>query len=80
MKLNIIREFLRLCETKNYTHTAEELYISQSVLSRYITALEEELGVQLIKNIRAVITRYPFMKEVGSNQKYDISSIPSGLE
>lgn len=79
MKLNIIREFLRLCETKNYTRTAEELYISQSVLSRHIAAPEEELGVQLIKNIRAV-TRYPFMNDVGSNQKYDISSIPSGLE
>ena len=40
MKLNIIREFLRLCEAKNYTRTAEELYISQSVLSRHIAALE----------------------------------------
>ena len=80
MKLNIIREFLRLCETKNYTRTAEELYISQSVLSRHIAALEGEPGVQLIKNIRAVFTRYPFMKDVGSNQMYDISSIPSGLE
>lgn len=53
MKLNVIREFLRLCETKNYTRTAEELYISQSVLSRHIAALEEELGVQLINRSRS---------------------------
>lgn len=32
-----------------------------------------------IKDIRAVITRYPYMNDVGSNQKYDIDSIPSGI-
>jgi glycine cleavage system aminomethyltransferase T len=31
-----------------------------------------------IKDIRAVITRYPFMNDVGSNQKYDVDSIPAG--
>lgn len=53
MKINIIREFIRLSETKNYTRTAEELYISQSVLSRHISQLEEELGVQLISRSRS---------------------------
>lgn len=33
-----------------------------------------------IKDIRATITRYPYMNDVQSNQKYDVSMIPSGLE
>lgn len=53
MKISIIREFVRLSETKNYTRTAEELYISQSVLSRHISSLEDELGVQLISRSRS---------------------------
>ena len=52
MKINVMREFLRLCETRNYTRTAEEMYISQSVLSRHIASLEEELGCQLINRSR----------------------------
>ncbi len=43
-----MREFVVLAENKNYTVTAEELYITQSALSRHINSMEEELGVQLI--------------------------------
>ena len=59
MKINIIREFLRLCETRNYTRTAEEMYISQSVLSRHISSLEEELGCQLINRSRTAFELTP---------------------
>lgn len=52
MKISIIREFVHLCRTQNFTRTAEELYISQPVLSRHISSLEEELGVQLISRSR----------------------------
>lgn len=52
MKLNVMREFLKLAETKNFSRTAEELYSAQSALSRHMTALEEELRVQLIKRTR----------------------------
>ena len=48
MKLNHMREFVVLAENKNYTVTAEELYITQSALSRHINSMDEELGVQLI--------------------------------
>lgn len=48
MKLNHMREFLVLADNKNYTATAEQLYIAQSALSRHINSMEEELGVQLI--------------------------------
>lgn len=33
-----------------------------------------------IKDIRATITRYPYINDVASNQKYDVASIPSGLD
>ena len=49
MKINHMREFLLLAANKNYTKTAEQLYMAQSVLSRHISAIEEEMGVRLIK-------------------------------
>lgn len=47
MKLDVLREFLLLSTTLNFTETAKSLYISQSVLSNHISALEKELGTQL---------------------------------
>lgn len=52
MKVHIMREFVRLTETQNYTKTAEELYIAQSALSRHIVSVEEEVGSQLINRSR----------------------------
>lgn len=52
MKLNLMREFVKLAENQNFTKTAEELYIAQSVLSRHIVSLEEELRVKLINRSR----------------------------
>ena len=40
-------EFLILSKTLNYSHAAESLYITQSVLSKHIQELEKELGIQL---------------------------------
>ena len=52
MKINIMREYVRLAANKNYTKTAEELFMTQSVLSRHIASLEEELNVKLIDRDR----------------------------
>lgn len=52
MKLNLMREFIHLAQTKNYSKTAEELFITQSALSRHIVSLEEELNVKLIDRTR----------------------------
>ena len=40
----------------NLTHAAEELYISQPGLSRYLSRLEEELGVPLFERRKGKIT------------------------
>ena len=44
-----VKYFVELCHCKNYTKTAERLYISQPALSRHIRILEQELGVVLIE-------------------------------
>lgn len=42
-----ITYFLALCKYKNFTETANRLYVSQPAISRQIRMLEEELDVQL---------------------------------
>ncbi len=47
METDYLKEFMVLSETGNYLQAAEELFISQSSLSKHIKALEIELGVPL---------------------------------
>lgn len=47
MELQYFKDFLVLSEKKNYLEAAEELYISQSVLSKHIQKMESELGISL---------------------------------
>jgi DNA-binding transcriptional LysR family regulator len=47
MEINYINEFITLVETGNYLEAADELYLSQSTLSRHIQSIENDLGVQL---------------------------------
>lgn len=48
MDIEKMREYVKLCETLNFTRTAKELFLSQSTLSKHILQVEEELGSQLI--------------------------------
>ncbi len=47
MKTSFFNEFLALSEQLNFSRAAEKLGMNQSVLSRHIKQLEEELGVPL---------------------------------
>lgn len=49
LKLEIkhLRYFIEVTRTGNFTHTAENLYITQPALSRIIKSLEDELGARL---------------------------------
>lgn len=47
MELKTLRYFLTVAQTKNITHAAELLNMSQPPLSKQMHDLEEELGVQL---------------------------------
>jgi LysR family transcriptional regulator, transcription activator of glutamate synthase operon len=47
MEIDYIREFAVIAKLGSFSIAAEELFISQSSLSKHIKALEKELGVQL---------------------------------
>ena len=47
--LKQIKYFLAVAECNSFTEAAERCFISQSAISQQISALEENLGVQLIK-------------------------------
>lgn len=48
MELNYLKEFTVLAQVGNYLEAADQLYISQSSLSRHIKAMEDELGATLL--------------------------------
>ncbi len=55
MTIERLREFVCLAQNLNFTAAAKRLFISQSVLSRHISAMEQELGVKLfIRNQQRV--------------------------
>lgn len=43
-----LRYFIKLCEFKNFTRTAENLFASQSTVSKAVTSLEKELNAKLV--------------------------------
>ncbi len=49
MNYSNIETFLKLAETRNFTKTAEELFLAQSTISYRIKSLEQELGINLIQ-------------------------------
>lgn len=61
LKIEYIREFQVLATEMNFSLVARKLFISQSVLSRHIASLENEIGVPLLKRS----THYVELTEVG---------------
>lgn len=47
MNFDYLREFLDLASTLNFTKSASNLNMTQSTLSRHVSAMERELGAQL---------------------------------
>ena len=47
MTIAQIKYFLAILEYSNFSNAAEEMYISQSSLSKQIKSLENELGITL---------------------------------
>lgn len=48
MTLDQLQHFVTAARLQNLTHAADALYLSRSVISRSIAALEQELGTQLL--------------------------------
>lgn len=49
MELSLLREFIVLSQTLNYTKAAEVLHLTQPTLSKHIVAMEKELGCSLLE-------------------------------
>lgn len=71
MEINYLREFVVLAQTGNFMEAADQLYLSQSTLSKHIKSIEKELGVPLFdRTTRKVrISNYgqlllPFAKDI----------------
>lgn len=55
MTITQIKYFITAAKCLNFTKAASKLYITQPALSRQISAIEEELNVQLfVRNNRSV--------------------------
>jgi len=56
VRLEHLREFVLLAKYLNFSVAASKLYITQSVLSRHISSLEETLGVQLFNRTSQTVS------------------------
>ena len=52
MDIDLLRDFIVLSETRNFTRAAEKLHLTQPTLSKHIVAMEKELGCTLLKRDR----------------------------
>ncbi|MBO5496557.1 MAG: LysR family transcriptional regulator, partial [Oscillospiraceae bacterium] len=59
MELEQLRIFAAVARCGSFTQGAKKLYISHSTTSRAVTALEEELGVCLIRRDNRVLGLTP---------------------
>ncbi len=59
MELEKLRIFLAVAECRSFSLGAKRLYISHSTTSRAVSALEEELGVELLRRDNRVLGLTP---------------------
>ncbi|NTV91004.1 MAG: LysR family transcriptional regulator, partial [Clostridiales bacterium] len=87
MDIQNIKEFLALAELGNYATVAENLFISQSSLSRHIAEMEQDLGVPLFyRNSRKVelspygIQFIPYARQIVELQEQYIAGLARTLK
>ncbi len=76
MQIQRLYEFLALTSSLNFTETAENFYISQSVLSDHISRMEKELDVRLFVRDRHSVR----LTDAGRLFKEDAQAIVSAYE
>lgn len=59
MDVRYLNYILTIAERQNMTKAAEELYVSQSSLSQYLSKLEQEIGVPLFERTRGRLVLTP---------------------
>lgn len=63
MNLDMIWEFIAIEKYGSFSHAADELYISQSSLSKHMKALEHDLGVKLFERSTSKVWTTPAGKQ-----------------
>jgi len=63
MELQQLRYFREVAEREHVTRAAENLFVSQSAISRAVTQLEEELGVPLFYRQGRAVVLSPYGRE-----------------
>lgn len=64
MTINQIHYFITVAKCLNFTKAADQLYISQSSLSRQISSIESELNLQLFQRTQRYVKLTPAGKEL----------------
>lgn len=64
MNTDQLEYFLAIVKYKSFTKAANEMFISQSSLSKKIKALENELGIELLNRGKSIIELTHAGKEV----------------
>ncbi len=87
MEIDYIDEFIKLVEIGNFQEAADQLYVSQSTLSRHIQSLENDLGVQLFNRTsrKVELNRYgteflAYAKQITALKEEYLKSISDELE
>ncbi|MCI2048842.1 MAG: LysR family transcriptional regulator [Lachnospiraceae bacterium] len=86
MELNYIREFVALAQSCQFQKTADDLYMSQSSLSKHIKTIEQELGHDLLNRStrRVELTEFgkewlPYATQIAAIQKEYTDRMLDGL-
>ena len=87
MEINYLREFVILAQTGNFLEAADQLYSSQSTLSKHIKNIEKELGVQLFERTtrKVSISKYgqlflPYARQIVEVQDQYSAILKSNIE
>ena len=56
MDIGFLEEFVYLAESLSFKKTADHFYVSRSVISRHVAALEEKLGARLVNRDNRVVS------------------------
>lgn len=84
MDTRYVNDFIVLAQKKNYLEASEDLYISQSSLSKHIMSLEKELGCKLFRRTTRRIELseegklfLPYASEIISQERHFLARIKS---
>lgn len=56
MDINQLNCFITVAQTLNFSEAARRNYVSQSTVSRYVSDLEKEFGVQLLHALTVMLS------------------------